>query len=117
MMLLLFVDDLFLTGKEKLIKYARRRLAIEFEMKYLGMIHYFLGMEVWKNVDGISLGQGKYAVEILKRFGMMDCKAMTTPMASNLNQLSVASSKLVDSTMYRQMICSLVYLTNTILDI
>ena len=38
-------------------------------MKDLGMMHYFLGMEVWQNVDGISLGQWKYAVEILKRFG------------------------------------------------
>ena len=51
------------------------------------MMHYFLGIEVWKNVDGISLGQGKYALEILKRFGMMDCKAMATPMASNLEAI------------------------------
>ena len=60
-------------------------------MKHLGMMHYFLGMEVWKNADGISLGQGKYAVKILKRFGMMDYKAMATPMASNLKLLSDAS--------------------------
>ena len=52
-MLLLYVDDLFLTGKEELIKVAIRRLATEFEMKDLGMLHYFLGMEVWKSVDGI----------------------------------------------------------------
>ena len=65
------------------------------------MMHYFLGMEVWQNVDGISLLQGKYKVEILKRFGMMDCKAMTTPMASNLKLLSDASSEVVDATMYR----------------
>ena len=43
-------------------------------MKDMGMMHYVLGMEVWKNADGISLGQGKYAVEILKRFRMMECK-------------------------------------------
>ena len=73
-------------------------------MKDLGMMHYSLGMEVWQNADGISLGQGKFAVEILKRFGMMDCKAMPTPMASNLKLLSDASSKMVDATMYRNMI-------------
>ena len=73
----------------------------EFEMKDLGMMHYFLGMEVWQNADGISLGQGKFAVEILKRFRMMDCKAMTTPMASNLKLLSDASSEAVDAMMYR----------------
>ena len=44
-MLLLYVDGLFLTGKEELIKDARRRLAVEFEMD-LSMMHYFLGMEV-----------------------------------------------------------------------
>ena len=63
------------------------------------------------------MGQGKYAVEILKRFRMMDCKAMTTPMASNLKLLNDASSKMVDATVYRQMICSLMYLTNTRPDI
>ena len=46
-MLLLYVDDLLLIGEEKLIKDARRRLATEFEMKYLGMMHYILGMKVW----------------------------------------------------------------------
>ena len=43
---------------------------------------------------------------------MMDCKAMTTPMASNLKLLSVASSEMDDAMMYCQMICSLMYLTN-----
>src|SRR5882757_4547446 len=74
-----------------------------------------LGMEVWQSADGIFLGQRKYAVEILKRFRMMDC--MTTPMASNLKLLSDASSETVDATMYHQMIGSLMYLTNTRPDI
>ena len=86
-------DELLLTRKEQLIKVPRRRVATKFEMKNLDMIHYFLGMEVWKNTDGISLGQGKYAVEILKRFKMMDYKAVTTSIASNLKLLSVASSR------------------------
>ena len=47
----------------------------------------------------------------------MDCKAMATPMASNLKLLSDASSESVDAMMYRQMIGSLMYLTNTTLDI
>ena len=85
--LLLYVDDLFVTGEDGLIDDAKMMLAIEFEMKDLGMMQYFLGMEVWLSADGISLGQRKYAVEILKRFEMMDSKAMTTPMASNLKLL------------------------------
>ena len=56
---------------------------------------------MWQSADGIFLGKGKYAVEILKIFGMMDCKALTTPMASNLKLLSDASSESVDATLYR----------------
>ena len=48
---------------------------------------------------------------------MMDYKAMTTPMASNLNLLSYASLESVDDMMYRQMICSLMWLKNTRRDI
>ena len=81
MILLLYVDDIFVIVMDGLIADTKRKIAAEFEMKYLSMMHYFLCMEVWKNADGISLGQGKYTVEILKRFEMMDCKAMTTPMA------------------------------------
>ena len=62
MILLLYVDDMFVTGMDGLIADTKRKLAVEFEMKDLGMMHYFLGMEVWQNVDGISLGQGKYTV-------------------------------------------------------
>ena len=100
MMLLLYVDDLFVIGMDGLIFDTKRNLDAEFEKKDLGMMHYFLGMEVWQNADGISLEQGKYVVEILNRFWIMDCKAMATPMASNLKLLSDASSELIDATMY-----------------
>ena len=83
MILLLYVDDLFLRGKEKLISEFKKNLATKFEMKGLGMMHYFLGFEVWKFQDEIFLNQGKYAIEILKRIRMMDCKVMTTLMTTN----------------------------------
>ena len=67
-MLLLYVDDLFVTGMDGLIVDTKRNLADKFKMKELGMMHYFLGMEVWQSMDGIFLGQGKYAVDILKRY-------------------------------------------------
>ena len=46
-MLLLYVDDLFVTGMDGLITDTKRKLAVEFKMKDLGMMHYFLGMDVW----------------------------------------------------------------------
>ena len=60
--LLLYVDDLFLTGNEKHIVECKKKLTEEFEMKDIGLMHYFLGLEVWQNLEGIFLNQGKYAV-------------------------------------------------------
>jgi hypothetical protein len=82
-------------------------------MKDIGLMHYFLGLEVWCWPGEIFLGQGKYAIEISRRLGMMDCKSMTTPMTTNLNTLGASDSDSVDPTMYRQLIGSLMYLVNT----
>jgi hypothetical protein len=60
--LLLYLDDLFLIGAKNLITECKRKLATKFEMKDLGMMHYFLGLEVWQRSDGIFLNQGKYVV-------------------------------------------------------
>ena len=86
-------------------------------MEYLGIMQDFLGTEVWKSAYGIFLVKGKYTMEILKRFKMLDYKAITTPMALNLKLLFDASLESVDAMMYRQMFGSLIYLTNMRLDI
>jgi hypothetical protein len=115
--LLLYVDDLFLTGEENLITKCKQRLAVEFEMKELVLMHYFLGLEVWQSPERIFLNQGKYTVEILKRFDMLECKSMNTPMEAKLKLLVDTSSDLIDATLYRQIIGLLMYLTNTRPDI
>ena len=53
--LLLYVDGLLLTGNEKQIVECKKKLAEEFDMKYLGLMHYFLGLEVWQSPKGIFL--------------------------------------------------------------
>jgi hypothetical protein len=65
---------------------------------------YLLGLEVWQSPEKIFLNQGKYAVEILKRFDMLECKSMNTPMETKLKLLVDTSSELVDATLYRQII-------------
>jgi hypothetical protein len=115
--LLLYVDDLFLIREEKLITDCKKKLAVEFEMKDLGLMHYFLGLEVWQSPEKIFLNQGKYAVEILKRFVMLEFKYMNTPMETKLKLLVDTSSELVDAMLYRQIIGSLMYPTNTRPDI
>lgn len=99
--LLLYVDEPSLMGEEKPIVYCKRKLAAEFEMKDLGEMHYFLGLEVWQNLGEIILSQEKYAMEILNRFGMMDCKPMTTLMTTNLKLLGDTSSEVADATLYK----------------
>jgi hypothetical protein len=82
-------------------------------MNDLGLMHYFLGLEVWYRSYDIFLSQVKYTIKILQIFRMMDCKSMATPMMINLKLLSNSSSYLVDPTMYKQLIGSLMYLVNT----
>jgi hypothetical protein len=115
----MYVDDLFLTGDEGLIAWCKRELTSEFEVKDLGFMHYFLGLEVWQRQGKIFLAQGRYTVDVLKRFVMMDCKFMSTLMINNLRKLhdSDTGSDLVDPTMYRQLIGSLMYMIHTMPDI
>ena len=64
--IVLYVDDFILTGDELLILSCKDDLAKEFEMKDLGLLHYFLGLEIWQRSDGLFVSQGKYAQEILE---------------------------------------------------
>jgi hypothetical protein len=115
--LLLYVDDLFLTGAKPLIIQCKRELASEFDMKDLCLMHYYLGLEVWQKRGEIFLGKGKYVVKILHMLGMMNCKSMATPMVTDMRKLRDSYSDPIDSSLYRQLIGSLMYLVNTRSDI
>jgi hypothetical protein len=117
LILVLYVDDLFLIGSERLIAKCKQALTTKFEMKDLGLMHYFLGLEVWQRTDEIFVSQGKCTVEILKKFGMIECKSMPTPMVMDLKKMSNADSRKIDPHLYRQLIGSLMYLVNTRPDI
>ena len=68
LILLLYVDDLFIKCEERPIAVYKRDIASEYEMTDIELMHYFLGLEVWQEPSQIFLGQGKYAVDILRRF-------------------------------------------------
>ena len=85
---ILYVDDLLIRGDDHLIDQCKKDLTREFKMKDLGLLHYFLGLEVWQNFDNIILNQGKYTLDILKRFGMWNCRPMSSPMETNLHKLT-----------------------------
>jgi hypothetical protein len=115
--LLLHVNDLFLTGAESLISHCKKELASEFDMKDIGLMHYYLGLEAWQKHGEVFLGQGKSAVKILHKFGMMDCNSMATPMTTNIRKVRDSDSDPVDSSLYQQLFGSLMYLVNTRPDI
>jgi hypothetical protein len=70
LIIVLYVDDLIMNGDEKLIHSCKEDLAKEFEMKDMGLLHYFLGLEIWQRDGEICVSQGKYAREILGKFHM-----------------------------------------------
>eukprot|EP00253_Pinus_taeda_P012834 PITA_12834 len=119
LILVLFVDDLFLTSADPLIHKCKRELAFEFEMKDLGLIHYFLGLDVRKNPGKIFLSHGKYVVKILEGFWMVDYKLVTTPMELNFKKLcdSVAGPELGNASEYRRLTGALMFLVNSRPDI
>ena len=82
-------------------------------MKDLGLMHYFIGLEIWHINYDIFLSQGKYIVDILRRFGMVDCKSMSTLMVSNFRKLHEIGSDPLDPTLYRLLIGSLMYLIHS----
>eukprot|EP00253_Pinus_taeda_P015858 PITA_15858 len=78
---------------DQLIMSCKEDLAREFKMKDMGLMHYFLGMEVWPEGWEVFVSQGKYANEILRRFHMEKCNPMQTPLADlcyAANQLTQA---------------------------
>jgi len=83
LLIVLYVDDLILIGDDQLIMSCKEDLVREFEMKDMGLMHYFLGMEVWQKDGELFVSQGKYANEILRRFHMEKCKPMQTPLEGN----------------------------------
>eukprot|EP00253_Pinus_taeda_P029294 PITA_29294 len=83
LIIVLYIDDLILTGDDQLIKSCKEDLARESETKDMGLMHYFLGMEVWQGDGELFVSQGNYANEILRRFRMERNKPMETPVPSN----------------------------------
>eukprot|EP00253_Pinus_taeda_P001680 PITA_01680 len=83
LILALHVDELFLTRSEDLIAHYKRDLAKEFKMKDFGLMQRFLGLEMWQREGEIFLGQGEYAVKILRHFRIRNNKPVATPLVTN----------------------------------
>jgi hypothetical protein len=101
LIIVLYVDDLILTSDEQFINSCKEDLAKEFEMKDLGLLHYFLGLEIWQRDGELFVSQGKYTREILGKFHMEGWKPMDTPLPGNWRKEDATSGEVVDATIYR----------------
>ncbi|KAE8694951.1 hypothetical protein F3Y22_tig00110761pilonHSYRG00036 [Hibiscus syriacus] len=109
-------SSLFVKVNEEILQ-TKENLSVRFQMKELGQLKHFLGLEVDRTHEGIFLCQQKYAKDLLKRFGMLECKSTSMPMEPNIKMCAHEGKDLEDATMYRQLVGSLIYLTLTRPDI
>ena len=116
--IVLYVDDLIIIGdNDEFVQKIKHNMSNEFEMKDLGELKYFLGIEVIKCINGWMLSQKKYMVDMLKEFSMYDCKPMQTPMQERMTLDSTKNDALTNVKMYQQIVGKLIYLTITRPDI
>ena len=114
----LYVDDLIFTGNsQSMIDELKKSMTGEFEMTDIGLMSYYLGIEVKQTDEGIFISQEGYAKEILKRFGMDKCNLVGTPIEHKAKPSKYDGGEAVDSTLFKSLVGSLRYLTCTRPDI
>jgi hypothetical protein len=115
--LIVYVDDIVITGNDnKEISGLKYHLAQEFEVKDLGHLRYFLGIEVLRGPKGIFLTQRKYILDLLKESGMYGSKPAATPIEQN-HRLSSDVGNPVNRERYQRLVGKLIYLSHTRPDI
>ena len=106
-----YVDDLRIAStSESEMSSLKKLLGARFKMKDLGSLQYILGINVQQETDSVCLNQAAYIEPILNRFGMDQCKPVSTPAAVDVKLVKDDGSKSVNQTLYQSMIGSLLYL-------
>ncbi|CAL1369837.1 unnamed protein product [Linum trigynum] len=114
--LLIYVNDMIVTGGDSAgIQELTDVLHKAFHLKELGNLAYFLGLEVQRSTHGLFVSQHKYILDLLDHARLSDCKPVVTPMEQNLKLSSTSGDVLSssDSSLYRSLVGSLIYLTST----
>jgi len=117
-LLLLYVDDMIITGDDSIgILELKQFLSQHFEMKDLGNLSYFLGLEISSSSNGFYLTQTKYISDLLLQANLTECKIIDTPTELNAHLNLQDDESFCDPTLYRHLVGSFVYLTVTRPDI
>jgi hypothetical protein len=114
LLLVLYVDDFLITGcSNSVVVEVKRILHDRFLMTCVGPLHFFLGLEISQDALSIKLSQAKYARDLLERFHMKNCKYSSTPFLSGVKLEDGKETPLVENTLYRHLVESLLYLTHS----
>ena len=109
--MVIWVDDLIIAASdENALKSVKEMLASRFQMKDLGKLKHFLGIDFVQSDNCVKMSQAKYVDKILERFQMEDCKPRSTPCEQKLNY-SENADMMIDVRKYREAVGSLIYLT------
>jgi len=115
--LAVYVDDIIITGDDEVeVKRLKENLSKEFEVKDLGQLRYFLGIEVARSQKGILLTQRKYVLDLLNETGMLGCRPASYPIDPN-HKLCAESGDPVNKDRYQRLVGRLIYLCHTRPDI
>ncbi|XP_058211908.1 uncharacterized mitochondrial protein AtMg00810-like [Rhododendron vialii] len=111
--LIVYVDDMIMTGNDvdEFVN-LKSSLAQEFEIKDLGPLRYFLGMEVARSDKGIFISQRKYILDLLEETGMLGCRPADSSIEAN-HHLSGDVGERTDKERYQRLVGRLIYLAHT----
>lgn len=113
-----YVDDMIVTGADaEEIKRFNQEMMDRFSMSDLGLLHFYLGIEVQQSASAITLSQGAYAGKLLERAGMANCNPAQVPMEPRLKLSKQSKAPATDGTFYRSVVGCLRYLVHTCPDI
>ena len=109
------MDDLIITGDDTVsIRDLQKFLCQQFEMKDLGTLNYFLGLEVTSFSNGYYLSQVKYASDSLSMVGFINSKIVFTPLELNVKLNAIDGEPFPNVTLYRRLVGSFIYLTTLV---
>ncbi|PRQ56600.1 putative RNA-directed DNA polymerase [Rosa chinensis] len=112
--LIIYVDDMVVTCDDlEEIQRLQGQLSSEFEMKDLGSLKYFLGIEVARGKDCIVLSQRKYVLDLLAETGMLDCQPVDTPIEQNHRLAEYLDQVPTSKARYQRLVGRLIYLSHT----
>ena len=117
-MLIVYADDIILTGDDSLeLERLKKVLTREFEIKDLGPLKYFLGMEFARSKKGSFISQRKNKLDLLSETGLLGCKATETPIEPNLKLQPASPVEVIDKEKNQHLVGRLIYLSHTRPDI